>query len=66
MGKNNPNAKRVKRTNINTNEVDYFDTVIECAKACGIKSGKTSITTRLSKQITSPFKNIWMFEYCNE
>ena len=59
-------AKKIKRINIQTNEVDIFDTVISCAQACGIKSGKTSITTRLNGQITSPYKNIWMFEYYNE
>ena len=62
-GKNNPMAKRIKRINIITNEIDIFDTVIDCAKACGIKNGKTSISTRLSGQVKSPYKNIWIFEY---
>ena len=66
LGKNNPMARRVKRINLETGQIDYFDTVIACAKACGIKNGKTSITTRLNGQITSPFKNTWIFEYCNE
>ena len=66
IGDKNPMAKKIKRTNIITNEVDIFDTVISCAQACGIKSGKTSISTRLNGQVKSPFKNQWIFEYCDE
>ena len=66
LGANNPMAHRVKRINIITNEIDIFDTVISCAQACGIKNGKTSITTRLNGQIKSPYKNTWFFEYYNE
>lgn len=47
IGDKNPMARKVKRTNILTNEVDIFDTIIKCAKACGIQNGKTSIMTRL-------------------
>ena len=63
LGAKNPMAKKIKRINIINNEVEIFDTVIECAKACGIKNGKTSITTRLNGQVKSPYKNIWIFEY---
>lgn len=66
IGDKNPMAKKIKRTNIITNEVDIFDTVISCAQACGIKSGKTSINTRLNGQVKSPFKNQWIFEYYDE
>ena len=66
LGKKNPMAKKIKRTNMVTNEVDIFDTVISCAQACGIKNGKTSITTRLNGQVKSPFKNKWIFEYNDE
>ena len=66
LGSNNPMAKKVKRINIKTNEVNIFDTVIACAQACGIKNGKTSITTRLNGTVKSPFKNTWMFEYYEE
>ena len=66
MGNKNPKAKRIKRTNIITNEVDIFDTIISCAQTCGIKNGKTSITTRLNGQVKSPYKNTWIFEYYNE
>ena len=62
----NPMAKKIKRTNIETNEIDIFDTIISCAKACGIQNGKTSITTRLNGQVKSPYKNKWIFEYYNE
>ena len=66
LGGKNPMAQKVKRINILTDEIDVFDTVISCAQACGIKSGKTSITTRLNGQVKSPFKNTWIFEYYNE
>ena len=66
IGNKNPMAKKVKRINIQTGEIEIFDTVISCAQACGIKSGKTSITTRLNGQIKSPYKNLWIFEYYNE
>ena len=66
LGAKNPMAQKVKRINILTGEIDYFDTVIDCAKACGIKSGKTSITTRLNGQVKSPFKKTWNFEYYDE
>ena len=36
IGSKNPMAKKIKRTNIQTGEIDIFDTVISCAKACGI------------------------------
>ena len=58
IGSKNPMAKKIKRINILTNEIDIFDTVISCAKACGIQNGKTSITNRLNGKIKSPFKNI--------
>ena len=66
IGAKNPMAQKIKRINIITNEVDMFDTIISCAKACGIKNGKTSISTRLNGQIKSPYKNTWTFEYYNE
>ena len=66
LGGKNPMARKIKRINIQTNEVDIFDTVISCAQACGIKNGKTSISTRLNGKIKSPYKNTWIFEYCNE
>lgn len=31
LGNKNPMAKKIKRTNIITNEIDIFDTVISCA-----------------------------------
>lgn len=66
IGSKNPMAKKIKRINIITNEIDIFDTIISCAKACGIQNGKTSITARLNGQIKSPYKNTWIFEYYNE
>ena len=66
LGNKNPMARKVKRINFITNEIEIFDTVISCAQACGIKNGKTSITTRLNGLIKSPYKNTWIFEYYNE
>ena len=66
IGSKNPMARKIKRTNIITNEIDVFDTVISCAKACGIKNGKTSISDRLNGKIKSPFKKTWIFEYYDE
>ena len=62
----NPMAKKIKRINIQTNEIDYFDSIIGCARACGIKGGKTSITQRLNGTIKSPYKQLYIFEYCDE
>lgn len=66
IGAKNPMARKIKRINIQTNKEEVFDTIIACAQACGIKNGKTSITTRLNGQIKSPFKNTWIFEYYEE
>ena len=66
IGIKNPMAKRIKRTNIITGEIDIFDTVISCAQACGIKNGKTSISNRLNGQTKSPYKKQWIFEYYDE
>ena len=66
IGAKNPMARKIKRINIETNEIDIFDTVISCAQACGIKNGKTSISTRLNGQTKSPYKNKWILEYYDE
>ncbi len=66
LGKKNPMARKIKRINIITGEIDIFDTIISCAQACGIQNGKTSITARLNNKIKSPFKGIWLFEYYKE
>ena len=66
LGAKNPMARRIRRIDIITGEVRVFDTIISCAQACGIKSGKTSITTRLNGRVKSPYKNTWIFEYCDE
>ena len=63
LGAKNPMARRVKRTDIQTGEIDYFDTIISCARACGIQNGKTSVMDRLSGKVKSPYKNTWIFEY---
>ena len=63
IGNKNPMAKKIKRINIQTGEINIFETIISCAKACGIKNGKTSITTRLNGQVKSPYKGQWIFEY---
>lgn len=66
IGYKNPMARKIKRINIITNEIKIFDTIISCAKDCGIKNGKTSITQRLNGRTKKPFKKIWIFEYYDE
>lgn len=66
MGKKNPMAKQIKRINVVTGEEDIFDTIIACAKACGIKKGKTSVMERLSGKRKKPLNGKWIFEYYNK
>ena len=66
IGSKNPMARKVKKINIITGEEEIYDTVISCAKSCGINGGKTSITNRLNGKIKTPYKNTWIFEYYNE
>ncbi len=63
IGKLNPMARKIKRIDVNTNEFEIYDTIIACAKACGIKNGKTSISQRLNGNIKTPYKDKWIFEY---
>lgn len=57
IGKLNPMARKIKRIDVNTNEFEIYDTIIACAKACGIKNGKTSISQRLNGNIKTPYKD---------
>ena len=66
IGNKNPMARKIKKINIETGEEEIFDTIISCAKSCGINGGKTSITNRLNGKIKSPYKKKWLFEYYNE
>ena len=66
QGAKNPMSRKIKRTDIHTGDFEIFDTIISCARACGIQNGKTSITQRLNGTTKSPFKNKWIFEYYNE
>ena len=66
LGAKNPKARKIKKINIITGEVEIYDTIISCAQSCGIKGGKTSITNRLNGQVKSPYKNTWIFEYCDK
>lgn len=66
LGSKNPMARKIKRIDVTTGEEEIFDTIISCAKACGISSGKTSISERLNGTIDKPLHNKWFFEYCNE
>ncbi|MBQ2871808.1 hypothetical protein IJE86_08905 [bacterium] len=62
----NPMARKIKRINIIDNSIEYFDSIIGCARDLGIKGGKTSITERLNGTIKKPYKNKYIFEYCDE
>lgn len=66
LGSKNPNARKIKRIDIVDGTVDIFDTVIDCARGCGISNGKTSIVERLGGRVQKPYKNRWVFEYYNE
>lgn len=66
MGNKNPMARKIKKINIITGEEEIYDTIISCAKSCGINGGKTSISNRLNGKIKTPYKNTWIFEYYNE
>ena len=66
VGSNNPQSKKVKRIDLTNNEETIFDSITSCAKSVGINSGKTSITTRLNGKISKPYKNKYIFEYCDK
>ena len=55
IGSLNPNSRKIVLTDI-----------IGCARAIGIKNGKTSITQRLNGQVSKPLYNRYVFEYFNE
>lgn len=63
LGKDNPMARSVKRTNIITGKVDYFDTVVDCARHTSAENNRGVTLDRLSGKIKSPYKNTWIFEY---
>lgn len=66
LGENNPMAREVKRINIITGEVDYFDTVVDCARHTSAENNKGVIVDRLRGRIKSPYRNTWLFEYCDK
>ena len=39
MGSKNPMARKIKKINIITGEEEIYDTLISCAKSCGINGG---------------------------
>ena len=65
MEEKNPNARSIKRIDIETAEEKVFGSVIACARDLGL-IGKTSITERLNGHLKKPFKNKYMFEYYDE
>lgn len=66
LGENNPMAREVKRINIITGEVDYFDTIVDCARHTSAENNKGVIVDRLRGRIKSPYRNTWLFEYCDK
>lgn len=66
IGELNPNARHIVRINEQTMEINVYGSIIECAKACGIKGGKTSITERLSKKRRTLLNGKYSFKYCDE
>ena len=61
----NPNARSIKRIDIETGEEKVFGSVIACARDLGL-IGKTSIAERLNGHLKKPFKNKYIFEYYDE
>lgn len=66
LGGLNPNARSIVRINEKTGAVDIFDSIIDCARACGIRRGKTSIVCRLNKSTRIPLNGMYSFKYCDE
>lgn len=63
IGQLNPMSRKIKKIDILNGTYEIFDTIIGCAKSCGIKGGKTSLMSRLSGRIKSPYKGQFLFEY---
>lgn len=59
-GAANSNARKVKITNIITNEVKIFETVTECCSFLGIN------ITKIYKYYGKIFKNLYKVEKCND
>lgn len=66
IGKLNPMARKIKKIDITNGSYEIFDSIIECAKKCGIRGGKTSITNRLNGNIKSLYKKKFLFKYVDE
>ena len=65
-GSKTPMPRKIKRIDLFDNSTKIYDTVISCAKDCGIKNGKTSIVVRLNKHVNKPFKGRFVFEHLDE
>lgn len=65
LGANNPNHKSVKQTDILTGEIMIFGSQMECARYHN-KASKDFVRKRCSRQILSPYKNRYVFEYYEE
>ncbi len=62
MGAKNPNAKKVKATNIKTKEEIIFDSFSECQKELNIPRHDI-ISRRCLGKIKKPYQDIWNFSY---
>lgn len=62
IGENNPHARVIKCLNVHTNEELIFNTVKECQEYFEEKHHRF-ITTRVTKQTRSLYKNVWAIAY---
>lgn len=65
MGSNNPNSKKIKCLNVYTGEELFFDTVKDCQIYFNENTHRF-ITTRVTNQTRSLYKNTWTISYIND
>lgn len=62
FGGKNPMAKKVVATNIITNEIIIYDSLMDCARALSMKDYRT-IRKRCVGMIIIPYKKKWLFKW---
>jgi group I intron endonuclease len=65
IGSLNPNARKVKITNISDEKEIIFGSIRECANYFNLK-GKTPLTIRLNGSNNTLYKGLYKIEYFNE
>lgn len=65
LGGKNPNAKKIKCKNIQTNEEYYFDSMSECQNFFQ-ETNHQFISRRCRHEIKGLYKDLWVFAYADE